>query len=178
MSDSIRAHFTRTAFRWETLPAYEVASDGNDYGRYLAGADAPTQERKQPWLHRLASEKARGLYRHRVRLLHDPVHPYERYECEWGYVPNVAAGEDVRVLHLGEHRLPATLIDHDFWLIDDVHPVRMRYGDTGEFLGATIEPEMIDVYRAGRDTCWTRGELFAAWWSRHPEHHRNTGKVA
>jgi rhodanese-related sulfurtransferase len=41
---------TQDLFRWETLPAYEVASDGSDYRRYLDGADAPTPERKQPWL--------------------------------------------------------------------------------------------------------------------------------
>ncbi|MBV8542834.1 MAG: hypothetical protein JO266_14810 [Acidobacteria bacterium] len=29
--------------------AYEVASDGSDYRRYLDGADAPTPEHKQPW---------------------------------------------------------------------------------------------------------------------------------
>ncbi|MCA1674987.1 MAG: hypothetical protein LC799_23295 [Actinobacteria bacterium] len=41
---------SRDLFRWETLPAYEVASDGSDYRRYLDGAEAPTPERKQPWL--------------------------------------------------------------------------------------------------------------------------------
>lgn len=52
-------------------------------------------------------EKARGLFRHRVRLLHNPLDPYERYECEWGYVPNSACGETIRILHVGEHQVPA-----------------------------------------------------------------------
>ncbi len=173
LRDYIRAHFTSTAYRWEQVPAYEVASDGSDYGQYLAGKAGPTMARKQPWLDRLAGERARGLYRHRVRLLHDPLHDYERYECEWGYVPNVAAGEDVRVLRIGEHPLPAELVGHDYWLLDDAHPVRMHYGPTGEFVGATVEDDLIDVYRIARDTAWTLAEPFTAWWARHPEHHRD-----
>ncbi|MBA2323107.1 MAG: hypothetical protein H0V92_03450 [Pseudonocardiales bacterium] len=35
--DFIRGHFTRSAYRWERQPVYTAASDGNDYGRYLAG---------------------------------------------------------------------------------------------------------------------------------------------
>jgi hypothetical protein len=179
LSDYIRDHFTRTAYRWERLPTYQVASDGNDYGRYLAGMPGPTAERKQPWLDRLAADKARGLYRHRVRLLHDPLHDYERYECEWGYVPNVAAGEDVRVLHVGEHRLPDGLVDHDYWLIDDAYPVRMHYADTGEFVGATVEPDLLDRYRVARDEAWRLAEPFTPWWAGHPEYHRDSpGKIA
>ncbi len=48
---------SRDLFRWETLPAYEVASDGTDYRRYLDGADAPTPERKQTWLDTLRAEQ-------------------------------------------------------------------------------------------------------------------------
>jgi hypothetical protein len=176
MRDFIKTHFTRTAFRWEQLPAYEVASDGSDYGRYLAGEPGPTLARKQPWLDRLASEKARGLHRHRVRFLHNPLHDYERYECEWGYVPNAAAGEDIRVLRLGEHGLPPELPDHDFWLLDNTHPLRMHYGPTGEFVGATVEHAMIDTYRRCRDTTWKLGEDFSRWWNRHPDLHRDADR--
>jgi hypothetical protein len=174
----IRAHFTRSAFRWERQPAYEVASDGSDYRRYLDNETEPTWERLRPWLDHLAEEQARELYRHRVRLFHHPLHPYERYESEWGYVFTSAAGEDIRVLYPGEHQLPDALIDHDYWLLDQVHAVRMHYADSGEFLGATIEPDLVDAYRLGRDTAWLRAEPFSPWWNRHPEYHRQShGKV-
>jgi hypothetical protein len=65
-----------------------------------------------------------------VRLLHEPLHPYERYECEWGYALTTAAGEEVRVLREGEHPIPVELVDHGYWLLDDTHPVRMHYADT------------------------------------------------
>ncbi|WP_028937479.1 DUF6879 family protein [Pseudonocardia spinosispora] len=179
LRDFIRTNFTATAYRWERLPIYEVDSDGSDYGRYLAGEAEPTVARKQPWLDRLASERARGLYRHRVRLLHEPIHDYERYECEWAYVLNGRAGEDVRILRQGEHQLPSILVDHDYWLIDDTHPVRMHYAETGEFLGATLEPSMLDMYRSSRDAAWAMAEPFTDWWGRHPELARSRyGKVS
>ena len=126
-----------------------------------------------------SAEKARGLHRHRVRLLHDPPHAYERYECEWGYVFTGGAGEDIRVLDPADHRLPAELVDHDYWLLDDVRAVRMHYAEGGAFLGATVEPDLIEAYRAGRDAAWRLAEPFNTWWNRHPEHHRdNDGKAA
>lgn len=108
----------------------------------------------------------------------EPLHPYERYECEWGYVLTSGAGEDIRVLHIGEHQIPAELVDHDYWLLDDTHPVRMHYAATGAFLGATVEPDLIDLYRSGRRAVWGTevqpvAEEFAIWWSRHPELHRD-----
>jgi hypothetical protein len=174
----IRAHFTHTAYRWECQPAYEVASDGTDYARYLAGEAEPSWDRLRPWLKHLAEEKQQGLCRHRVRLLHDPLHPYEYYECEWGYLLTGGAGEDVRVLDIAEHQLPAELVDHDYWLLDDRHAVRMHYAGDGQFLGATVESEMIDTYRAGRDTAWRHAEPFVAWWQRHPEYRRDVRRKA
>lgn len=183
LRDFIRTHFTRTAFRWECLPAYEVASDGNDFGRYLRGEATPTRERKQPWLDRLADERSAGLHRSRVRLLHDPLTDYERYECEWGYVPNVAAGEDVRVLRVGEHRLPGVvdIASYDWWLLDDAHVIVMRYGSAGEFVGAhqADSRTMVSACRGARDDLWAAAEPFTAWWARHPELHRDVrGKAA
>ena len=60
---------TQDLFRWETLPAYEVASDGSDYRRYLDGADAPTPERQQPWLDTLREWANQGRARRRVRII-------------------------------------------------------------------------------------------------------------
>lgn len=78
----VRQHFGRSAFRLETLQQYEVASDGSDFGRYLAGEPGPSVERKRPWLERLRAERAKGLVRSRVRLVTHPVTDYTRYECE------------------------------------------------------------------------------------------------
>lgn len=166
-------HATGSLFRLETLPAYDVPTDRGDFPRYLAGEPDPDMERKGRWLDFLREQRAQGIHRHRVRVLRTPLSDYDRYACEWGYAYNVPAGEDTRVLDLSEQPLPAALVDHDFWLIDHEHPVRMHYDDAGRFLGATVaDPAELVRYQAARDEAWHAAEPFDAWWSQHPEYHR------
>lgn len=171
-------HFTRSAFRLETLQTYEVASDGSDYRRYLDGEPTWTAERKQPWLDHLAAEAARGLDRYRVRIVTRPISDYTRYECEWGYVPNVAAGEDVHILDLGEQAMPS-LGDaplQDWWLVTDatstVRVVVMRYGNGARFLGAEQVYD-VEAFLSARQRLWRISQPFTEWWARHPELHRD-----
>jgi hypothetical protein len=173
----IREHFRRTAFRLETLQQYEVASDGSDFARYLAGEPTPTAERKQPWLERLRSERERGLQRSRVRLVTHPVTDYTRFECEWGYAPNVEVGEEVLILDAGEAAVSDPDVERleqcgDFWLIDDARVVRMHYGSDGHFLGADCA-EDVAPYRDVARLAVQLAEPFLIWWVRHEEYHRN-----
>ena len=174
-------HFTRAAFRLETRQVYEVASDGSDFRRWLDGEPTWTPERKQPWLDRLAAEHDRGLYRHRVRIVDHPVSDYTRYECEWGYAPNVRAGEDVRILDLDERARPNVggLDRTDWWLVTDQHGTtrvaEMIYAVDGQFLGAVERhPDDVPTFVAARDALWDAAEPFEPWWNRHSHLRRNT----
>lgn len=172
---------TQDLFRWETLPAYEVASDGSDYRRYLDGADAPTPERKQPWLDTLRAWADQGRYRRRVRIIHDPITEYERYACEWGYALNAQAGEIIRIIDLARTPLPPELmkIMGDFWLIDDRDVVAMHYEPDGQFRAAEIlSPEQVAEYHEAAELAWGLGEDFTTWWNAHPHHHRSPHRVA
>lgn len=165
---------TCSAFRLELLDRYEVESDGGDYARYLRGEPAPTPERKQPWLDRLAAHREAGIGHSRVHILSTPPTNYLRYECEWGYVPNVQAGEDVRIIDRSELPTPALPVDHDFWLIDDRYAVRMDYDAHGRFLGAeTVSESDLSRYLIARDLAVRASEPFAGWWIRHPEEWRS-----
>lgn len=166
----------RTLFRLETLDVYEVASDGSDYRRYLDGEAEPTWERKQPWLDDLRAERDSGRYRHRVHVLHTPLGPYLRYECEWGYAYNVQAGEDIRILDLAETPEPPGLVDHDFWLVDDDLVVLMHYDDASQFLGGEPLPKTeTPRYVAARDAAWAAATPFEPWWAARPQYQRSTG---
>ncbi|HEX5142411.1 MAG TPA: hypothetical protein VFW21_00935 [Mycobacterium sp.] len=173
---------TQDLFRWETLPAYEVASDGSDYRRYLEGADAPTPERKQPWLDTLRKWAEQGRLRRRVRIIHNPITEYERYACEWGYALNSQAGEIIRVIDLAQNRLlPAELtsIAGDFWLIDGREVVAMHYQPDGQFHAAEIlHPNQVAEYRAAAKVSWELGTDFTTWWNDHPQHYRSAHRVA
>lgn len=172
LGDFITKNLSRSAFRLEVYDCYDVASDGVDYGRFLAGEAAPTPERKQPWLDHLRKEKAAGIHRYRVHVLRTPLTDYLRYECEWGYTYNSEAGEDIRILDLSEQPEPAGLVDHDFWLIDDAYAIRMVYDGDGQFLGAELVPELLATYRRARDAAVTTSQPFPSWWQRHPQEWR------
>jgi hypothetical protein len=164
---------TRSAFRLELLDHYNVETDGGDFRRYLRGEPAPTPERKQPWLDRLRRDRAAGILRRRVHVLSTPLTDYLRYECEWGYAPNVAAGEDISIVDLAERPRPEGLVDHDFWLIDDRHAIRMHYDERGRFLGAEpLDEAQLPRYRRARDSSGATAEPFTSWWERHPEEWR------
>lgn len=167
--------FRSDLFRMETLPAYAVSSDGDDYQRWLAGETEPTWERKNRWLATLRAERAAGKISRRVRVLSAQLTEYEKYACEWGYALNAAAGEDIRVLRSGEHGIPEDVMtDRDFWIVDDREVVAMRYDAEGRFEYAEILPEDgLERHLDTRDRAWEAAEPFAQWWARHPELHRS-----
>lgn len=166
--------FRTRLFRMETLPAYAVDSDGDDYRRWLAGEPEPTWARKNRWLDVLRQERAGGKVSSRVRILSEQLTDYERYACKWGYALNSRAGEDIRVLHRGEHHIPVGVIEHDYWVMDDDQVVAMHYDEHGRFEGADIlDRDALDVHLRDRDTAWDAAEPFLDWWARHPELHRH-----
>ena len=169
----IDARLTHSAFRLELLDQYEVESDGGDLARYLRGDAEPTPERKQPWLDRLAAHRNAGILDYRVHVLATPLTDYLRYECEWGYVWNVRAGEEVRILDHSEREAPELAVGHDFWLIDDRYAIRMDYDSRGRFHGAEPMPDSdLPKYLRARDLAVSASEHFEAWWKRHPEEWR------
>lgn len=165
--------FEAKLFRMERLPEYVVDSDGGDYERWLSGAAEPTWSRKQSWLDVLRAERAAGKVSSRVRVLSERPTDYERYACEWGYALNAAAGEDIRVLRVGEHAVPPWLGVGDWWLVDDREVVAMYYDPQGRFEGAEVlATSAAKAYRRARDEAWAAAEPFGQWWARHPELHR------
>src|SRR5260370_10119503 len=94
---------------------------------------------------------------------------------EWGYAPNAAAGEDIRVLDLAEAAEPPGLVDHDFWLMDRRLAVIMRYDDGCRFTGASIAPDHeLGRYQRAADAAWQAGVPFGTYWAAHPQVHRAT----
>ncbi len=170
--DSIFEGFRHSAFRLETLDQYQVASDGGDFARYLSGEPEPDPERKGSWLDVLRTERAAGKLRHRVHVLRTPLSDYLRYECEWGYLPNAEAGEQIHILDLAQQTLPPEVeMVEDFWLMDDETVLRMHYDDQGSYLGASLADDAVPYLRS-RDAALAASQEFATWWSAHPEYWR------
>lgn len=155
-------------FRMELLPQYAVLSDGDDYWRWRAGAPEPDWQRKALTTDRLRARAATGVTSRRVRVLSAELSSYERYSCEWGYAINGPAGEEIKVLHRGEHTVPP-LLGFDYWLLNGTTVLRMRYDDDGAFVGAGEAPELLRAVRREHDAVWERAEPFPQWWARHTE---------
>jgi hypothetical protein len=172
-----KAH--RSLFRLEARERYDVPAEREDFDRYLRGEPGPVWSRKQAWLDVLRADAARGLYSHRVHVVHSPLNDYLRFECEWAYTYNVEAGEDTRILDLAEVPRPPALIDEDFWLLDDHAAVRMHYDDDDRYLGGEIVlASLLPRYRAARDAAWSAGVPFTAYWSEHPQYWRTNWRAA
>ena len=167
------AYFTRTAFRIEALDVYTVDSEGDDVARYLGGEQEPTADARLPWLKELRDDTAAGKQWSRVHVLSTPLNDYLRYECEWGYVGNVAAGEQVGIIDLSEQALPAEVILGEFWLLDDEYLLLMQYDEAGHLLGGEPLPaQQLPRYRAAMKAAIAAAVPFTEWWARHPEEHR------
>lgn len=179
LGNYIDRHFASTLFRLEVLDRYDVGSNGDDLNRYLAGEPGPDMARKGPWMDQLRSEVARGLHTYRVHVVRGPLSPYLRFEFEWGYTYNAAAGEHIRILDLAEQPGPPAAAAGDFWLIGDDRAVRMHYDPGGRFLGAEVAPENeIPRYRAIRDATWAAAVPFTDYWAAHPQYHREDRRAA
>lgn len=178
LGDYIDRHFTRALFRLETLDLYDVASNGDEYQRYLAGEAKPDPERKKPWMEHIRGEVARGLHTYRVHVVRSPLNDYLRFECEWGYVYNARAGEHIRILDLAERPRPEALLDEDFWMIDDREVLRMHYDPEGRYVGAEVgAEEVLPRYLAAKKAAWSTGADFYDYWKAHPEYWRDLSAV-
>lgn len=172
LAEFIGERHSHDLFRLETLSLYDVTSDGDDYRRYLRGEAEPNAAAKQPWLDRLQADTAAGRRWRRVHALTVPLSDYLRYECEWAYTYNVAAGEDVRIIDAATDGLLGV---GDFFVLDGEHVIRSHYDQAGQFLGAEVVSEASTKapYLALRDLVWRTAEPFTDWWQWHPEHHRS-----
>jgi hypothetical protein len=174
LGEYIDSRFTRALFRLETLDLYDVASNGDEYRRYVAGETKPNLERNSAWMEVIRSEVARGLHTYRVHVVRSPLNDYLRFECEWGYVYNARAGEHIRILDLAERPRPAGLLDEDFWLIDEREVLRMHYSDEGKYVGAEVAPEeVLPRYLACKEAAWSGAVDFADYWKAHPGYWRD-----
>lgn len=165
--------------RVETLGSYLSDSDRDWLDAYLRGDPKPDVELKRPWLDRLARAAERGHPWRRLRVIPYPTTDYFRYQCEWSYLDNTDAGEDIRVVddvdwrHLSGSADPEFAAG-DFYVADD-QVVHMVYDD-GRFTRAYVETDdmLAAMYLHGTEHIWTAySGPFVEWWADSPELHRD-----
>jgi hypothetical protein len=164
--------YEHTAFRLETLQRYAVDYETEPIRQFLAGEPMPDDPSKDDWCKMLRAGAAVGKRMARVHVVIEPLTVYLRYELGWSYPPNVAAGEDIRILPVGSEReWPDEIpFGYDFWLFDSRDLWVMAYGDEDEFLYAEHITDPVEVVRHNhiRDAALHAATEFHTYMSRHP----------
>lgn len=171
LGEFIDRHHTADLFRLEALPCYNADSDDDDFHRYLRGEPAPTAQAKKSSLDRIRADADAGRIRRRVHAVTEPLTAYVRYEAEWGYVFNSAAGERIRIANLTD----ALTSVGDFFMLDHQHVVRSRYDSAFRFQHAEVlQPDAAAPYIALAELLWGHSVNFEPWWAARPGDHRDT----
>jgi hypothetical protein len=135
-------NFKESAFRLETLPAYDSPRETEMLAAFLRGEPVRLPD-DFAWLHMVKSHTQTGKTMQRVRIVSNPLTDYERFELSL-FSQCVEAGEDIRVTDDPELRYA------DFWLFDNHTVYILRYDANGRFLGVDIRHDVV-TYRAIRD---------------------------
>lgn len=145
----------KTSFRLEALSEYTTEAEEGFLGAFLSGEPSvPGGRVVEDWIARLRHEREQGRLRSRTHAIAGLLTPYLRCEIEWGYPLNVAAGEEVRILHRDTWaETPFGAQPPDFFLLDDTTVVVMSYDEVGHWLGGDVitDESTVARYREMRD---------------------------
>lgn len=141
---------TRSAWRWEQQPVYEVSGEQGNVNAFLAGH--PEDPMDDPfvaqWMHQVAIETAAGKTIGRVRIIEEPPTDYQRWEL-WLDRWNTEAGETIDYLNrsqLAGVGRPSFAPDSDWWLFDDERLAVMHFDSAGVRIMVELlvgEPEIL-----------------------------------
>lgn len=157
--DALFTGFEHTAYRLETLQAYDVSYEEEPYRAFLDGHPQPHDPAKNQWISMIRDSVRAGKILQRVHVVREPLTDYLRYELGWSYPPNVEAGEDIRVLVAQPGIWPMSASGEilpeikDYWLFDSSDLWVMEYADDGAFVSIeqVTEPAMIVTAARRRD---------------------------
>ncbi|MER7707510.1 DUF6879 family protein [Kitasatospora sp. NPDC097605] len=159
--------FERTAFRLETLDDYSRSGGVDAYHAFLAGGEQPAEYKAAGWVATVAEATGAGKRMYRVHVLARPLTDYLRFELEWGYHRNMAAGEEFFILDTTDRPNPIPQAP-DFWLFDDETVAAMNYDGHGKYLGADFpDNSRLTEFRAYRDTAMAHAVPFTEWWAQY-----------
>lgn len=135
-------NFTRSAWRLELQPAYQVDYEDHQFAAFRSGRPVPPTDSPDlaDWFRRAAEHVAAGRTMGRVRVVDHPATDYQRW-LRWVDWWNIQAGETIqylpRALAYRGGLLPAA-DGADWWLLDDVRLVVTYYDSVGRRTGVEL----------------------------------------
>lgn len=140
--DELFSSFEEEAFRVECLPAYKVDEEA-DAIRCFEETGVVPDLLDDGWNEALDLSSQRGKPVRRLRILHEPLTEYERFELA-AYEQNIRHGEDIRAI-TNRFDLRET---RDFWVFDMKWIVLLNYDEDGSFVSSETReatPEEIEM---------------------------------
>ena len=166
--------FSYTAYRLETLQSYAGSGEDEDLAAFAAGRPEPGSPEKDEWTAMIAANHRAGRIQQRVHVVTEPLTDYMRFELTWAYAPNVAAGEDIRIIPIPAGDWPFDIPHLDYWLFDSRDLYINRYTEDGTWLGAepVEDPDQIVSACYWRDAALYRAVPWRQYIATRPELHR------
>ena len=81
--DALFTGFEHTAYRLETLQAYDVSYEEEPYRAFLACHPQPRDPAKSQWVSMIGDAVRAGKVFQRVHVVREPLTDYLRYELGW-----------------------------------------------------------------------------------------------
>lgn len=174
LSGFIGSRHRTDLLRVQTRDLYSVASDGEDFRRYVEGFRFEPSQARKDWAAKLRADKAVGKVRRNVHVVREPLTRFLAFQFEVGYLYNAEAGQDIRILSVGAGAAAAHLMHvGDFTVVEHKDVVRNRYDEHGRFLGAVqASSDAAQVHAALAEVVWESAVPFVEWWAQHPQYHR------
>ncbi|TAK57757.1 hypothetical protein EPO17_01160 [Patescibacteria group bacterium] len=122
----------KSLFRFESLQDYKI--DGED----------ESDEGMKEWWDFIASKKKQGVQMQRIKLVIRPLTKYTETELEI-HKKSSSFGDDIRIIEEEAFKILGVK-QEDFWIVDDVICLRMKYSNEGEYLGFDVVEKSVKKY--------------------------------
>ncbi len=123
--------FKKYAFRLEVLQNYIVEDEKAEFNEFLKSGKVKMDK---SWEEIITSAKKRKAKMQRIHVIRLPLSNYLRFEIA-AYKLSQKAGEKIFLLEEGKFRKLKNKISNDFWLFDDKVALRMKYDESGKYVG-------------------------------------------
>lgn len=132
--------FRYSVFRLESLQSYGNSGEDADFEAFMAGRPKPPNPGHEQWQAMIRANVRAGRVVQRVHVITEPLTDYLRLELTWGYGPNAAAGEDIRIIPVREGDAWPVDVPRgtDFWLFDSHELYDQHYDSDGTWLGTEL----------------------------------------
>jgi hypothetical protein len=146
----------------------------------MAGRPKPANPGHEQWQEMVRNNVQAGRVMQRVHVVTEPLSDYMRLELTWGYGPNAAAGEKIRIIPVREGEgWPVDLPHHDFWIFDSHELYDQHYAPDGTWLGTEPVTDPVRIVAAchSRDAALHRSLPWQDYIANRPELARHVPKL-